>query len=194
VATPCARIPALAAVATLSCSGFALAAEPGVAAASPTVPSTTGSPRTVAPSPVEFLTKAAESGLAEVRLAELAQERAESAAVKQFARRMIADHSRANSELESIALSRNRAMPGQLDAAHQGTMDELQGKRGAAFDAAYMAAMHADHRKAIALFESATGPDFQDPQLKNFASRTLPILREHLQMAENIRPTRQASR
>jgi putative membrane protein len=143
-------------------------------------------------SPTEFVTKAARGGLAEVQLAQLAQKQAQSPEVKQFARRMIADHSKANTELQSIARSKNLTLPKEPDIEHKAAMKLLEGKRGAEFDAAYMAEMDKDHQKTIALFEAAS--KLEDPQLQTFATRTLPVLQEHHQMVENIRPVNEAMR
>lgn len=135
--------------------------------------------------PTAFATKAAEGGLAEVQLAELARQQASSDAVKRFADRMITDHGKANTELEALARARNMTLPKTLNAEHKATLKSLQGKKGAEFDAAYMAAMKKDHVKSIALFQAATGPSFTDSELKAFASKTLPVIQEHHTMIEH---------
>lgn len=145
--------------------------------------------------PTAFATKAAEGGLAEVQLAELARQQASSDAVKRFADRMITDHGKANTELEALARARNMTLPKTLNAEHKATLKSLQGKKGAEFDAAYMAAMKRDHVKDIALFEAATGPGFKDDDLKAFATKTLPVLQEHHQLVESTQgQLRQAQR
>src|SRR5688500_7495750 len=68
--------------------------------------STTGGPASFAPADLEFVLKAADDGLAEVTLGKLAQEKADSAEVKQFARHMVEDHAKANEELAGLATAR----------------------------------------------------------------------------------------
>ena len=135
--------------------------------------------------PQQFATQAAEGGLAEVQLSQLAQKQANSAEVRQFADRMVTDHGAANTELMAIAKQKNMTLPKSPNAEHQATMKTLQGKKGADFDAAYMAAMKKDHVKSIALFQAATGPSFTDSELKAFASKTLPVIQEHHTMIEH---------
>lgn len=136
--------------------------------------------------PTAFATQAAEGGRAEVQLAELARKQAGSDAVKQFAERMIMDHGKANAELEALARVKNMTLPTPPNAEHKATLKTLQARKGAEFAAAYMAAMKKDHVKTIALFEAATGPTFEDADLKAFATKTLPVLQEHHQLVERI--------
>nr|MCU0624381.1 DUF4142 domain-containing protein [Gemmatimonadaceae bacterium] len=135
-----------------------------------------------------------EGGLAEVKLSQLAQSQSQSAVVRQFARRMISDHGKANTELEAIASRKNLALPRQLNAGQQATLQELQALDGPEFDAAYMAAMEEGHEKAVALFESASAAGFQDADLQAFAAKTLPVVREHRQMIGNTMPASRAAR
>ena len=127
----------------------------------------------------QFATQAAEGGLAEVQLSQLARQQASSAEVRQFAERMLEDHTKANAELQAIAKQKGMTLPRTLNEEHVSTMKTLQTKTGAEFDAAYMAAMKKDHVKTIALFQAANGPSFDDAALKAFASKTLPVLQEH---------------
>jgi putative membrane protein len=145
--------------------------------------------------PQQFATQAAEGGLAEVQLSELARKQASSAEVRKFAERMIADHGKSNTQLQAIAKQKGMTLPKELNAEHKATMKSLQSKKGAEFDAAYMAAMKKDHVKTIALFEAATGPTFNDAELKAFATQSLPVLQEHHQMVESTQgQSSQASR
>jgi putative membrane protein len=146
------------------------------------------------PTPTQFVMQAAAGGLAEVQLSQLAQTQSQSAVVPQFARRMVSDHGKANTELKEIASRKNLTLPKELTAEHQATLQKLQALKGAEFDAAYMAAMDKDHRKSVALFQSASGSNFQDPDLQAFAAKTLPVIQEHHQMIERTMPTSQASR
>jgi putative membrane protein len=132
-----------------------------------------------------FATKAAAGGQAEVTLGRLATEKAGSQQVRQFGEQMVTDHSEANQELQAIAEQQNLTLPSTPDPASVSTEQRLQASSGAAFDSAYSRDMVQDHQQDIADFqkESSSG---QDPALKAFAQKYLPVLRHHLQMANQI--------
>jgi putative membrane protein len=134
-----------------------------------------------------FMKEAAQGGMAEVELGQLAADKASSAEVKEFARRMVKDHSQANDQLKQIASQKGVTLPTSLSAKDQATKNKLSKLSGDAFDQAYMSDMRKDHKADIAAFqkESATG---KDPDLKQFASQTLPTLKDHLKQAESVSP------
>jgi putative membrane protein len=134
--------------------------------------------------PQQFAMQAAQGGMAEVQLSELARKQAGSAEVREFAERMIADHTKANTELMAIAKQKGMTLPKELSAEHRAAMQSLKSKKGAAFDEAYMAVMKKDHVKTIALLQAANGPTFEDAALKAFASKQLPIVEQHHDMVE----------
>jgi putative membrane protein len=142
--------------------------------------------------PKTFVTKAAQDGMTEVEVGKLAQSKAQSPEVKKFAERMVKDHGKANTELETIAAGKSLQVPKKLDAEHQSMVQELSGKSGAEFDSAYSQHMAKAHAKAVALFESASKLD--DSELAAFAKKTLPTLKEHKQMADGLKSgSREAS-
>lgn len=132
-----------------------------------------------------FVMTAAMSGMAEVEMGRMAVERGASDAVKQFGQRMIDDHTRTNSELMQITSTLGVTPPAALDARHRAASAKLARLSGPAFDRAYAKQMVDDHQKAVSLFqrESERGAN---PELKSFAARTLPALREHLEMARGL--------
>jgi len=132
----------------------------------------------------KFVHEAAIGGMAEVELGKLAQQNASSSEVKSFGQRMVDDHSKANDELKTLAQNKNITLPTELDAKHKALRDRLSKLQGAQFDKAYMQAMLQDHRKDVSDFrhESTAG---SDPDVKSFASKTLPTLEEHLKMAQD---------
>jgi len=131
-----------------------------------------------------FVTKAAEGGLAEVQLGQLAADHASSEDVKKFGQRMVSDHGKANDELKTLAQQKNITLPTELGAKDKALHDRLEKLSGAAFDRAYMQHMLTDHRKDVNEFkhESTIG---KDPDVKAWASKTLPTLEEHLKQAED---------
>ena len=133
----------------------------------------------------EFVQEAASGGMAEVQAAQLAQQRANSQQVKDFASRMITDHTQANTELQQIAQQENITLPSQPMGKDATAAKKLNSLNGAAFDKAYSQDQLSDHQQVVALFrkEASSG---QDPALKAFAQKTLPILQQHLQMAQAL--------
>ena len=131
----------------------------------------------------EFAMKAAEGGLLEVRLGELAQNQASSSKVKEFGQQMITDHSKANSELQELAKQKNISIPTSLSEDKQKKVDDFASKKGAEFDKAYSSYMVKDHKEDIDEFEKEADKG-NDPELKAWAAKTLPTLKHHLMMAE----------
>jgi putative membrane protein len=131
-----------------------------------------------------FVTKAAHGGVAEVELGRLATEHNSNQKVKDFGRRMVEDHSKANEELKTIASKKGVTLPSNMDSKSATTKNRLSNLNGAEFDRAYMRDMVADHKEDVAEFQREADSG-TDPDLKAFAARTLPTLKEHLQMAED---------
>lgn len=131
----------------------------------------------------DFAMHAASGGMAEVQTAQLAQQRATSQQVKQFAQRMITDHTAANDELMQIAKQQNIDLPAQPTGKDATEEQTLRGLNGTQFDQAYARDEVSDHETDIALFrkEAQSG---QDPALKAFAQKTLPTLQQHLLLAQ----------
>ena len=133
----------------------------------------------------EFVMDAAMGGLEEVELGRIAAQKGTSEAVKQFGQRMVDDHSKANSELMSIASSKGITLPTALDEKHQKDVTKLSAMSGAEFDRAYSKMMLSDHKKDVSEFEKESTKG-TDSDLKAFATKTLPTLKEHLQMASAL--------
>jgi putative membrane protein len=133
----------------------------------------------------DFVTQIAAAGAAEVAVGETATAHAGSSAVRDFAQQMITDHTKANAELKAIAEAKGieaQAIPNsEQKAAHE----KLKTLSGAEFDAEYARLMREDHEKAVSAFrqESEHGGD---PQLREFATKTLPTLEHHLEMAKAL--------
>ena len=133
----------------------------------------------------DFMTRAAQGGMAEVELGKLASTKAQSAEVKKFAQMMVNDHSKANEELKALAAKKNFSMPTRLDEKHQSLLDKLNGLSGAEFDKAYVEAMVDDHEEDVELFKDET-EDGKDAEVKAFAAKTLPTLQTHLETIKGI--------
>ncbi|HAH24490.1 MAG TPA: DUF305 domain-containing protein [Prolixibacteraceae bacterium] len=134
----------------------------------------------------DFIKEAANGGLMEVELGKYAQEHAMSPRVKNFGAMMVRDHMKANDELKSIAARKNINVPSTIDDKHRETMSDIQKKTGADFDKEYMKEMVDDHEKDVDKFKKHA-ENGVDPDLKAFASKTLPMLLMHQDSAKNIR-------
>jgi putative membrane protein len=130
-----------------------------------------------------FVMEAAKGGMAEVELGKLATQKATNDQVKQFGQRMVDDHGKANDELKSLAQNKKITLPTEVDPKDKAFHDRLAKMSGEQFDRAYMQHMLADHRKDVNAFrmESKSG---KDPDVKAWASKTLPTLEEHLKQAQ----------
>jgi putative membrane protein len=133
----------------------------------------------------EFAVDAADGGLMEVRLGDLAQTNASSAAVKEFGATMSKEHGMANDELKALAAKKNITLPTSLSDDKQKKYDDLAAKKGADFDKAYISFMVDDHKEDISEFEEAA-KDAKDPEVKSWAAGKVPALKHHLEMAEAI--------
>lgn len=132
----------------------------------------------------EFAMKAASGGMMEVELGNLAQQRALNSRVKAFGAMMVKDHSKAIDELKALAAQKNITLPDSLSDEHKRHVNELKKRQGADFDKQYMDMMVDDHEDDIDLFEDASKE--KDADIKAFASKTLPVLRKHLDSAKVI--------
>jgi putative membrane protein len=138
-----------------------------------------------APSPQKFLSTTMQDGLAEVQACKLALEKSSNPAVKDFAQRMIADHSATNEKVTKLAKSKNIPLPDSPSAKDKATYEALKIASGSTFDKAFMKHNVSDHEKDIKEFtkEAAAATD---PDVKSFASETLSTLKEHLKRARDI--------
>ncbi len=132
----------------------------------------------------KFVADAAEGGLAEVDLGNLAKSNGSSDDVKQFGDHMVTDHSKANDELKSLAQQKGWTLPTEPKAKDKATKDRLAKKNGAEFDKAYMRDMVMDHEKDVKEFKKCAS-SCSDPDLKAWAGKTAPTLEQHLQMAKD---------
>lgn len=133
----------------------------------------------------EFLVEAASGGLYEVEMAKLAQQKAKSQEVKDFANHLLENHSKANEKLKQLASSKGINVPTAMGDEEQRKYNQFSEKETEDFDEDYIEQMVQDHKKDVSDFEEAS-EDLDDPDVKAFASTTLPTLKEHLGQAEQL--------
>ncbi|UKT65560.1 DUF4142 domain-containing protein [Pedobacter mucosus] len=131
-----------------------------------------------------FLKSAAAGGMMEVEAAKIAQKNASNSTVKDFAAKMLADHTKANKELKTLALNNKVITPDSLGAEEQMHLKEMKKMTGASFDKHYMDMMVTDHDKTVNLFKQ--GLTNKDQDIKAFAKKTLVVIEEHDKMAKDI--------
>jgi putative membrane protein len=130
-----------------------------------------------------FVRLAGQSGQVELSLATMAQSKAKDPRVKAFAEQLVKDHQQANTELDALAAKKDVKIPAVADL-QKTSKDRLDKLDGAAFDRAFVAQMVRDHTKAIADFTKALTS--KDADVKAFVGKTLPTLKEHLRVAQQL--------
>lgn len=134
----------------------------------------------------EFAMKAAEGGMMEVMMGELAQKNGASREVKDFGKMMVTDHSKANDELKALAAQKNINLPSTLGNEKQDKYNDLAKKTGKDFDKDYIDLMVKDHEHDIDEFKEEADKG-NDPDIKAFAAKTLPTLQHHYDRIKQIR-------
>jgi len=135
----------------------------------------------------EFVEQAGTSGLAEVEMGQIGAQKAKNGEVKAFAKQMVADHTKANQDLLTAIKGKGVQVPSSRTTMHKATLEKFQQQEaGKDFDRDYMEQMIEDHKAAVALFENAADDEKFDLDLRSYAKRTLPSLRDHLKQAQTI--------
>jgi putative membrane protein len=139
------------------------------------------------PSPVDkmFVTKAMQGSMAEVQLGQLTLQKSNNEQVKQFAQRMIDDHTKLNDQMKPVAQQIGVTVPNQVSKNDRKTLAKLQGLSGSAYDQAYINDMVKDHKQDLNDFqmEASSG---QDQTVKDAATQGSKVIAQHLQMAQQL--------
>lgn len=135
---------------------------------------------TVTAADQDFMQAAAQGGMTEVKLGQLAVQKGLRDDVKEFGQMMVKDHSAINNDLKALAAQKAVALPDSLDAKHQEMVEKLTALTGSAFDDAYIAAMIKGHKKDAKAFKTESSAT-QDTDIKSFLDKSIPIVESHLQ-------------
>jgi putative membrane protein len=132
-----------------------------------------------------FVTKAMQGSMAEVQLGQLTLEKSSNDQVKQFAQRMIDDHTKLNDQMKPVAQQLGVTPPNQISKNDRKTIAKLQGLSGPAYDQAYIQDMVKDHKQDLNDFqmEASSG---QDQTVKDAANQGSKVIAGHLQMAQQL--------
>ncbi|HEY8877218.1 MAG TPA: DUF4142 domain-containing protein [Roseateles sp.] len=133
-----------------------------------------------------FMKEAAHAGAAEIEASKLAQTKAKSADVKSFADTMIADHTKVADELKALAASKNVKLPDGPSVKQKAEIKLIDAGDNDKFDERYAKNFGIKaHEDTIKLFEDASR-EAKDPEVKAWATKTLPGLKHHLEMAQAL--------
>lgn len=127
-----------------------------------------------------FILAAAQGGMTEMKLGELASTSGMRADVKSFGGMMVKDHTAINDDLKALAAQKGVTLPESLDATHQAMVDQQTALTGSEFDHAYIAGMIKDHKKDAQAFKAESAAT-QDADIKNFLDKSIPVVEAHLQ-------------
>jgi putative membrane protein len=136
----------------------------------------------------DFAVKAAQGGMAEVELGNLAQQKGASSKVKDYGKRLVDDHTKANNDLRDVAAREGISLPSDIDSSQRRTVDKLSKLSGAQFDREFLKQAVNDHKEDIDEFQKEAEKG-TNPAVKEFASKYLPVLQDHLNMAEDAQKT-----
>lgn len=173
--------------------GFALALLPMAACtsdrvnpAASTVPQAAAPTSTVSAADQQFAMQAAASDQFEIQSSQAALQMARNPRVRQFAQRMVDAHGQTTQQLTQIATSKGMALQPALEPVQQKMLTDLQAmSAGRAFDRAYLNDQVAGHEAAVTVYQNEIA-NGSDPDLKDFARRTLPIIQNHLRDARRL--------
>jgi len=126
----------------------------------------------------QFLMKAAQGNLAEVKSAKLALQKTSDAGVKQVAQKILNDHTNAQQQLMRLARSLSVTLPSAPSDAQQATYTKWSKLSGSAFDNSYLSGQMHDHAVTISLFQNEVKSG-GNPAVKAWAQQTLPVLSGH---------------
>jgi predicted outer membrane protein len=129
----------------------------------------------------DFMLAAAQGGMTEVKLGELAAQKGMRDNVREFGQRMVKDHTAINDDLKALAAQKGVTLPDSLDAKHQAMVDKMAVLTGSEFDDSYIAGMIKAHQKDAKAFK-AESAQTKDGDIKGFLNKSIPVVEEHLKM------------
>jgi putative membrane protein len=152
----------------------------GLAAAIPTIA------RAATDDDKQFLAKASQSDVNEIKLAQLAEQKATNPAVKAFAKKMIAEHTKMSKSMKPFAEQWGLTAPTDLDDDHKQEYSKLNGLSGADFDKEYIDQMVSDHDKALDMFTDEA-KDTKDTKFRAAVLKGKTMIAAHKNMAYDLK-------
>ncbi|HLI21721.1 MAG TPA: DUF4142 domain-containing protein [Stellaceae bacterium] len=143
-----------------------------------------------ATAPKDFVTTAIKGDISEVKIGQLAEQQGSTAAVRDFGKTLVTDHTNAEDQAKTTAKQINVTPPDQPTAEAQDEYDKLAKLKGTAFDNEFAQYMVKDHQQDIATFKDEAAA--KNGPASTLAEQQLPVLQKHLQMAQSIASKQQA--
>lgn len=130
-----------------------------------------------------FIKEAAADNQFEIQTGQYVAQQAQDPQVKQLAERLVQDHQRAQQQLQQIAQGMNMQLPERLEEWQQAKLQAMQHKHGQHLEIHFAFGQVGGHMTDILnyQYEAEHG---QNAQVKQFAEQTIPVLQEHLQLAQ----------
>jgi putative membrane protein len=132
-----------------------------------------------------FVKKALQGGMAEVQLGQLTLQKSNNDQVKQFAQRMIDDHTKLGEQMKPVAQQLGVSEPDGISKKDKNTIAKLQALSGPAYDQAYIKNMVKDHKQDLSDFQTEASSG-QDQTVKDAANQGSKVIAQHLQMIQQI--------
>jgi putative membrane protein len=132
-----------------------------------------------------FIINAEEANLAEIETAKMIEQKSTDPGVKDFANRMVIDHTQASQKLTTLAKNTGVTLPTEPSAMERSQKSDLQKLSGAKLDDAYLRDELQGHKQVISSFENEIEHG-QDRATKDYAEQVLPTLEDHIRIAENV--------
>jgi putative membrane protein len=133
----------------------------------------------------EFMVDAAANGMLELEMSKLAQQKAATPVVRNFAQRLVQQHGQVNTALRNLAQQKNLVLPGAMGKEQQDKYAELSAVAGTQFDKQFVAAVKELHKNDIDAFEDMSKEAY-DGDIRGFAAKYLPTLEQHMEDVEAI--------
>lgn len=134
----------------------------------------------------KFMKNAAHAGYYEIEGSQLALNKSRNAEVKKFAKHIVDDHTKAAGELKALALKKGVDIPTKPSILQAASIKLLNINKDTEFDKDYAESIGVDaHQSAVEEFTEAA-EDADDAEVKAFAAKTLPALKQHLEMAQAL--------
>jgi putative membrane protein len=133
-----------------------------------------------------FILAAAQGGMTEVKLGELASTSGMRSDVKEFGQMMMKDHTAINDDLKALAAQKGVTLPNSLDAEHQGMVDKMAALKGSGFDDAYINGMIQAHQMDAKAFKAESAAT-HDADIKYFLDKSIPVVESHLQQVTALK-------
>jgi putative membrane protein len=132
-----------------------------------------------------FMRMAAQADMTEAHLGQMAESQASQSQVKDFGQKLTHDHTDAYEQLAALAAKTGSAIPKGIDIRKMSAVEQLMKLKGTQFDRVFVQDEIRGHQKALAEFKREAQHG-QDPDVKAYASKMIPVLEDHLHEAQAL--------